>query len=129
MGRQMTELTEARCKDVMERQCSNFSSRGTEFWVRQNTAPAKRQNLDCIDALRRQISCPDPSPALGIAPAFSRLDKIQDAGSDGSLERSTPMGSRQVSQVCDLPADDEDAAVEVGLLESAICSVVTECNF
>lgn len=123
MGRQMTELTEARCNDVMERQCSNFSSRGTEFWVRQNTAPAKRQNIDCIDALRRQISCPDPSPSLGMAPAFGRLDKIQDNGSDGSFEA----GSRQVSQACDGPA--EAAEVEVGLLESAICSVVTDCNF
>jgi len=116
MGRQITELTEAHCCDIMDRQCSGFQNRATEFWVRQNTVPALRQNMDCLDAMRRQISCPEPGPMPGKG-FCTKLEQIQDSPDQ------TPFGSRQVSK------QDSEDVVDFGLLETAVCVVVSECNF
>eukprot|EP00418_Pyrodinium_bahamense_P075788 CAMPEP_0179057180 /NCGR_PEP_ID=MMETSP0796-20121207/24199_1 /TAXON_ID=73915 /ORGANISM="Pyrodinium bahamense, Strain pbaha01" /LENGTH=441 /DNA_ID=CAMNT_0020753887 /DNA_START=99 /DNA_END=1424 /DNA_ORIENTATION=+ len=121
MGRQITELSEAQCADLMEQQCRGFQSRESDFWKRQNTTPATRRNEECLEGLRRQISCPTPSN-LRTQPG-TRLARIQDSrsGSSNNTPCGTPFSSRQVSQAAEAP--DE------GLIESAICAVVSECNF
>mmetsp|Transcript_138153 Transcript_138153/g.441451 ORF Transcript_138153/g.441451 Transcript_138153/m.441451 type:complete len:542 (+) Transcript_138153:90-1715(+) len=127
MGRQMTELTDTGCFDIMERQCSNFQNRGTEFWVRQNTAPSRRQNDDCVEALRRQISCPQ-APTMAFASMDNHLANIQEMSSRTATQddlQQMQMGSRQVSTVSQSGGD----SIDLGLLETAICSVVTECGF
>mmetsp|Transcript_47264 Transcript_47264/g.119727 ORF Transcript_47264/g.119727 Transcript_47264/m.119727 type:complete len:554 (-) Transcript_47264:74-1735(-) len=127
MGRQMTELTDTGCFDIMERQCSNFQNRGSEFWVRQNTAPSRRQNDDCVEALRRQISCPQ-TPTAAFASMDNHLANIQELSSrTPTLDelQHMQMESRQVSAVSQSAGD----SIDLGLLETAICSVVTECGF
>jgi len=117
MGRQMTELSEVQCTDLMERQCQGFKSRENDYWKRQCSTPAERQNLECLEGLKRQISCPTSLTEYSVVRGMAR---IQDESASGS--ESTPFGSRQVSQ----------AAQEVvcdGLLETAICMVVSDCNF
>eukprot|EP00414_Alexandrium_minutum_P001373 CAMPEP_0113818382 /NCGR_PEP_ID=MMETSP0328-20130328/212_1 /TAXON_ID=39455 /ORGANISM="Alexandrium minutum" /LENGTH=474 /DNA_ID=CAMNT_0000786317 /DNA_START=77 /DNA_END=1501 /DNA_ORIENTATION=- /assembly_acc=CAM_ASM_000350 len=116
MGRQITEVSQAQCIDLMEQQCRGFQARETDFWKRQSTTPAERRNMECLDGLKRQISCPMPSNKP--AKAEPRLARIQDGSSCSSVS-ATP--SRQVSQVAEAP--DE------GLIENTICGVVTECNF
>eukprot|EP00413_Alexandrium_margalefii_P038794 CAMPEP_0204589088 /NCGR_PEP_ID=MMETSP0661-20131031/48997_1 /ASSEMBLY_ACC=CAM_ASM_000606 /TAXON_ID=109239 /ORGANISM="Alexandrium margalefi, Strain AMGDE01CS-322" /LENGTH=394 /DNA_ID=CAMNT_0051598973 /DNA_START=47 /DNA_END=1228 /DNA_ORIENTATION=+ len=122
MGRQITEVSQAQCMDLMEQQCRGFQARESDFWKRQSTTPAERRNTDCLDGLRRQISCPMPSKAPVDAP--QRLARIQDSSSycSSMSPRASPVGSRQVSQ-------SAEAAPEEGLLENTICSVVSDCNF
>mmetsp|Transcript_71617 Transcript_71617/g.213741 ORF Transcript_71617/g.213741 Transcript_71617/m.213741 type:complete len:476 (+) Transcript_71617:72-1499(+) len=120
MGRQITEVSQAQCIDLMEQQCRGFQARESDFWKRQSTTPAERRNTECLDGLKRQISCPMPSN--GPMRATTRLDRIKDTSSGSSYSPVvTPFGSRQVSQVAEAP--DE------GLIENTICGVVSECNF
>lgn len=122
MGRQITELSQAQCIDLMEQQCRGFQARESDFWKRQSTTPAERRNVECLDGLRRQISCPMPSN--GPIRAKTRLDRIKDTSSGSSCcsPAPTPFGSRQVTGQA-VEAPDE------GLIENTICGVVSECNF
>lgn len=127
MGRQMTELSEAHCTDIMERQLSSFQSRSTEFWRRQCTAPTDRQRENCLEGLRRQISCPTGKVGgMDVrARGFTTLAPIQahdDLNSEDNSTDSNGFQSRFSSQAC--PEDE----LEEGLIETAISVVVTECT-
>lgn len=65
---------------------------------------------------------------------LGRLEKIQDREdqeSEPCTTEHTPFGSRQVSvqPPTEIPEGSDRDDVEVGLLETAICTVVSECNF
>mmetsp|Transcript_120501 Transcript_120501/g.239844 ORF Transcript_120501/g.239844 Transcript_120501/m.239844 type:complete len:407 (-) Transcript_120501:76-1296(-) len=118
MGRQMTEVSEVQCGELMERQYSSFRGREGDFWKRQCTTPALRQNQDCMEGLRRQISAPSPHGSH-LPPFVGGVARIQE---EMSSESSGLTGSRQITEISDMPPDD-------GLLEAAIRTVVTNCNF
>mmetsp|Transcript_63766 Transcript_63766/g.152036 ORF Transcript_63766/g.152036 Transcript_63766/m.152036 type:complete len:504 (-) Transcript_63766:25-1536(-) len=124
MGRQMTELSDLQCADMIERQCSAFQSRGSDFWLRQCTTPTERQSMDTVRGLKRQLSCPPPrrQHTAGTQNVKQRacggLASIVDDGSEWT-PNSSPVGSRQVST-----AGDE--TLDVGIIECAISVVVTE---
>lgn len=118
MGRQMTEVSEAQCGELMERQYSSFRGREGDFWRRQCTTPALRQNQDCMEGLRRQLSAPSPNVSI-LPPLTGGVSRIQEEMS--SEASSWPPGSRQITEYSEV-ADD-------GLLEAAIRTVVTNCNF
>jgi len=118
MGRQMTEVSEAQCGELMERQYSSFRGREGDFWRRQCTTPALRQNQDCMEGLRRQLSAPSPTVGL-LPPLMGGVSRIQEEMSSESSIGLT--GSRQVTEMSEMLDD--------GLLEAAIRTVVTNCNF
>jgi len=117
MGRQMTEVSEVQCGELMERQYSSFRGREGDFWKRQCTTPALRRNQDCMDGLRRQLSAPSPT-VNHLPPLMGGVPRIQE---EMSSESSGPAGSRQITEISEMPDD--------GLLEAAIRTVVTNCNF
>mmetsp|Transcript_54562 Transcript_54562/g.127564 ORF Transcript_54562/g.127564 Transcript_54562/m.127564 type:complete len:509 (+) Transcript_54562:58-1584(+) len=124
MGRQMTELSDVQCADMIERQCSAFQSRGSDFWLRQCTTPTERQSSDTVKGLKRQLSCPPPRRQNPAAPnikqrACGGLASILDEGSEWT-PNSSPVGSRQVSTAGD------GETLDVGIVECAISVVVTE---
>jgi len=98
MGRQMTEVSEAQCGELMERQYSSFRGREGDFWRRQCTTPALRQNQDCMEGLRRQLSA--PSPTAGILPPFQGMGGVSRIQEEMSSESSSgPTGSRQITEL------------------------------
>merc|ERR550532_587602 len=103
----------------MERQCRLFQARESDFWKRQSTTPAERQNAECLEVMKRQISCPTPSSQAG--PQLGTLPRIQDVNSSEGTPAATPFGSRQTSHV----TDDQEGE---GPIETAICTVVGECH-
>lgn len=124
MGRQMTEVSNVECMDVLERQCSGFQNRSSDFWLRQNTTPAKSQAAETMAGLRRQLSAPMPaSNSAPMKPLRPLLSSIEDV--DGA-SNSTGMASRQASQRVE---EDMDTQEGLGLIEVAICMVVSECDF
>lgn len=123
LTRQMTEVSEAACADLMERQLSGFQNRSGEFWLRQCTTPAglrKSQDQAVLVGLKRQLSCPAPSASRGGPRAGHPLESIKDV----EVESNSGSGcrSRQVS------SNVEDAFDE-GLIETAICTVVTDIPY
>lgn len=123
MGRQMTELSEAQCTDIMERQLSSFQSRGSEFWRRQCTAPTGQQKEAFADAFSRQMSCPIRNCPDLRSRGFSTLAPIQAIHDDNSdCCSQTPFGSRGATQ------EEETDELDEGLLENAISVVVSECS-
>lgn len=124
MGRQITEFSEVGCADAMERQCSSFQSRSSDFWIRQNTAPAERQRLGFQSGFGRQLSCPvdsgTPSRFDGGVLTCIPDDRSSDCSSSSHQK---PFGSRQVTE------ETEGGSLYEGLLEAVVCRVVTDCAF
>jgi PAS domain-containing protein len=116
-GRQITEFSDIQCKSMIDVQCGGFQSRGSEFWMRQCTAPVNQQNLQCRSVLLRQLSCPpDVTPTPG-----SVLRQESGHGS-GVGNRLQPIESNASSGQF---LDD----VSEGVIENAIFTMVTEREF
>lgn len=118
MGRQMTELSHVDCLDIIDRQVRGFQAHDAEFWKRQCTTPAERQNLEVLGSMKRQMSAPNPHALQhrGSGLTAEKLAIIADE------EPGVSSGSRQISH-CD------DLSLDTGLIETAVCTVITECAF
>lgn len=119
MSRQCTEYSQAVCTDLMERQCSTFSTRQGDFWKRQSTTPAsplgRQLSMQQSHSFGRQASCP---PAGG-------LSRIDDDFTPPESGRATPSVGSQMQ----LHSDKEDEE-ECGVIEQALCgAAISDCGF
>merc|ERR1719265_1415327 len=78
----MTELSEAQCTDIMERQLSSFQTRGTEFWRRQATAPIGQQKEAFESSFNRQMTAPSRKASEMRHLGFSPLAPIHSVTED-----------------------------------------------